>query len=112
MLKLYGFQIHEANSGKDAIELVKKQEYNMIFMDHMMPEMDGMEATKIIRSECGETASNTIIIALTANAIQGAREMYLENGFEDFLSKPFERTQMRELLERWVPDEMREYVEG
>ena len=111
MLKLYGFQIHEADSGKSAIELVKTHEYDMIFMDHMMPEMDGMEAARIIRTECTETAAKTIIVALTANAIQGAREMYLENGFEDFLSKPFERTQMRELLERWIPEEMREYVE-
>ncbi len=111
MLKLYGFQIHEANSGKAAIELVKMHEYDMIFMDHMMPEMDGVEATRIIRTECGETAAKTIIVALTANALQGAREMYLGNGFEDFLSKPFERTQMRELLERWIPEEKREYVE-
>ena len=111
MLASYAFQIHEANSGSMAIELVKKHDYDMIFMDHMMPEMDGVEATRIIRTECGEKAKKTIIIALTANAIQGAREMYLENGFKDFLSKPFERTQMHELLERWIPKEKREYVE-
>ncbi|MBQ4057369.1 MAG: response regulator [Lachnospiraceae bacterium] len=111
MLASYAFQIHEANSGSMAIELVKKHDYDMIFMDHMMPEMDGVEATRIIRTECGEKTKKTIIIALTANAIQGAREMYLENGFKDFLSKPFERTQMHELLERWIPKEKREYVE-
>jgi CheY-like chemotaxis protein len=69
----------------------------------MMPEMDGMEATKIIREECGETADGTIIVALTANAIQGAKEMYLENGFDAFLSKPFDRAQMNELLKHWIP---------
>ena len=111
MLASYAFQIHEANSGSMAIELVKKHDYDMIFMDHMMPEMDGVEATRIIRTECGEYAKKSIIIALTANAIQGAREMYLENGFEDFLSKPFERTQMHNILERWIPSEKREYVE-
>ncbi len=111
MLSSYAFQIHEANSGKSAIELVKKSQYDMIFMDHMMPEMDGMEATKVIRSECGEAAQKAIIIALTANAIHGAKEMYLENGFEDFLSKPFERIQMHELLCRWIPEELREYTE-
>ena len=111
MLDSYGFQIHEANSGASAIELVKKHKYDMIFMDHMMPEMDGMEATRIIQSECSETAGKAIIIALTANAIQGAREMYLENGFQDFLSKPFERVQMHELLDRWIPQELREYKE-
>lgn len=111
MLASYAFQIHEANSGKTAIDLVQQNQYDMIFMDHMMPEMDGVEATRIIRSECGEAAKRTIIIALTANAIHGAREMYLENGFEDFLSKPFERMQMHELLCRWIPEEIREYME-
>ena len=79
----------------------------MILMDHMMPEMDGVEATKIIRSECGENGKKAVIIALTANAIQGAREMYLENGFDDFLSKPFDRSQMHELLDKWVPEEQK-----
>jgi len=100
MLRAYGFHISQAESGKDAIEMVKKQRYDIIFMDHMMPEMDGMEATKIIREECQETAEGTIIVALTANAIQGAREMYLENGFDDFLSKPFDRAQLNEMLKR------------
>ncbi len=109
MLKTYGFQIQAASGGKEAIELVKEQKYDMILMDHMMPEMDGMEATKIIRSECGETAEGTIIVALTANAIQGAREEYLSNGFDDFLSKPFERVQLHELLDRWIPKERKEY---
>jgi len=112
MLASYGFQIHEASSGTAAIELVKKNQYDMIFMDHMMPEMDGMETTRIIQSECKETADNAIIVALTANAIQGAREMYLENGFKDFLSKPFERIQMHELLNRWIPKNIRDYQES
>ncbi|MBE5943188.1 MAG: response regulator [Lachnospiraceae bacterium] len=111
MLASYAFQIHEASSGQAAIDLVKKNDYDIIFMDHMMPEMDGMEATKIIREECTKRMENPTIIALTANAIQGAREMYLENGFQDFLSKPFERTQMHELLEQWVPEEFRDYQE-
>ncbi len=103
MLRAYGFQISEASSGKEAIEKVKNQKYDMIFMDHMMPEMDGVEAAKIIRDECSETAENTIIVALTANAIQGAKELYMANGFDDFLFKPFDRTRMNELLRRWVP---------
>lgn len=102
MLRAYGFQISQADSGKAAIDMVRKQRYDIIFMDHMMPEMDGMEATKIIREECQETAEGTIIVALTANAIQGAQEMYLENGFDAFLSKPFDRAQMNEMLKRWI----------
>ena len=104
MLKTYNFKLAEADSGKAAIERIKHMKYDMILMDHMMPEMDGVEATKIIREECGENGKNAIIIALTANAINGAREMYLENGFDDFLSKPFDRKQLQELLEKWVPN--------
>ncbi len=102
MLRAYGFEISQAESGQEAIEKVKTKHYDLILMDHMMPEMDGMEATKIIRSECKDTAEGTIIVALTANAIQGAKEMYLENGFDDFLSKPFDRAQMNDMLRRWV----------
>ena len=107
MLRKYQFKLAEADSGKAAIERVKLVKYDLILMDHMMPEMDGVEATKIIREECGENGQNAIIIALTANALQGAREMYLANGFDDFLSKPFDREQLSELLERWVSAEKR-----
>ncbi len=103
MLKTYGFKIAETDSGSAAIERVKRVKYDMILMDHMMPEMDGIEATRIIRTECGEAGKTVPIVALTANALQGAREMYLKNGFDDFLSKPFDRVQLNELLERWVP---------
>ena len=108
MLKYYNFELHDAASGKEAIELAKQHEFDLVFMDHMMPEMDGIEATGIIRRECGETAKKAVIIALTANALQGAREEYLSNGFEDFLSKPFQRAELHEILERWVPMEMRD----
>ena len=108
MLRVYGFKIDQATSGPEAVELCKKNTYDMIFMDHMMPEMDGIEATKIIRSECKDTSGQAIIIALTANAIQGAKEEYLANGFDDFLSKPFERHRLHEMLEKWIPEERRE----
>ena len=111
LLRVYGFKIDQATSGPAAVELCKKNTYDMIFMDHMMPEMDGIEATKIIRSECKDTSGQAIIIALTANAIQGAKEEYLANGFDDFLSKPFERHQLHEMLEKWIPEERREIVE-
>ena len=106
----YGMNVDVATGGSEAITMCRNKHYDLIFMDHMMPEMDGIEATRIIRSECGKTAANTIIIALTANAIQGAKELYLENGFADFLSKPFERSQIHQLLERWIPENKREYV--
>jgi len=108
MLKYYKVEMDEAESGKQAIECVCNQSYDMILMDHMMPQMDGMEATKIIRNECGEIGAKAIIVAVTANAIQGAQEMYIQNGFDDFLSKPFDRTRLDELLKRWIPKEARE----
>ncbi len=108
LLKFYNFDMDETDSGKGAIELVKEKAYDIIFMDHMMPEMDGVTATGIIRSECGDNGKNAVIIALTANALQGAREKFLENGFDDFLSKPFQRSQLHEMLDKWVKTEMRE----
>ena len=108
MLKFYEFDMQETDSGQGAIELVKENAYDIIFMDHMMPEMDGVTATGIIRSECGENGKNAVIIALTANALQGAREQFLKRGFDDFLSKPFQRAQLYDMLDKWVKKEMRE----
>ncbi len=108
MLKFYKFDMQETNSGQGAIDLVKENAYDIIFMDHMMPEMDGVTATGIIRSECGDNGKNAVIIALTANAIQGAKEQFLAKGFDDFLSKPFQRAQLHEMLDKWVKEEMRE----
>jgi len=73
-------------------------------MDHMMPEMDGIEATAAIR-KLGEKFSKMPIIALTANAVQGAKEMFLANGFSDFISKPIEMHVMNEMLSTWLPPE-------
>ncbi len=108
LLKFYNFDMDETDSGKGAIELVKQNAYDIIFMDHMMPEMDGVTATGIIRAECGDNGKNAVIIALTANALQGAKEKFLANGFDDFLSKPFQRSQLHEMLDKWVKMEMRE----
>ena len=108
MLKFYHFDMDETDSGQGAIDMVKEKAYDIIFMDHMMPEMDGVTATGIIRAECGDNGKNAVIIALTANAIQGAREKFLANGFDDFLSKPFQRSQLHEMLDKWVKSEMRE----
>ena len=109
MLESYKFQVDEADCGSLAIALAKENKYDMILMDHMMPEMDGIEAVRHIRTECGANGRTAVIIALTANAIHGAREMYLENGFEDFLSKPFERIQLHALLNKWVPDKQKQF---
>lgn len=110
LLSAYEFKLDEAECGRDAIQLVRENEYDIIFMDHMMPEMDGVETVRIIRSECGEHGTRPIIVALTANAIHGARDMYLSNGFQDFLAKPFERIQLHEILDKWIPEKHKRYT--
>jgi len=92
-----------------AIELVKRNEYDIIFMDHMMPEMDGIVAVSVIRSFKGERFRNVPIIALTANAVVGMREMFIKNGFNDFLSKPIDVSKLDEILDRWIPAGKKEY---
>ena len=69
-LKGYGFELEEAESGKEAIRLVRENLYDIIFMDHMMPEMDGIETVEVIRRDCGENGTAPVIIALTANAME------------------------------------------
>ena len=111
MLAAYKFALDQAESGYEAIELVKENKYDLILMDHMMPEMDGVETMHIMRTQYAEQVAGTAIVALTANALVGAREEYLQNGFEDFLSKPFERWQLHNLMERWVPEDKKTYNE-
>ncbi|AEF85638.1 hybrid sensory kinase [Treponema primitia ZAS-2] len=111
MLKPYGMTVDCVSSGPKAIDLIRAGElrYNAIFMDHMMPDMDGIEATRIIRSEIdGEYAKTVPIIALTANAIMGNEEMFLSNGFQAFLSKPIDIMRLNEVINHWVRDKDKE----
>ncbi|MDR1840710.1 MAG: response regulator [Holophagales bacterium] len=97
----YGLKFDTANSGFEAIEKIKSGNlYDIVFMDHMMPEMDGIEATKIIRS----LGYNHPIVALTANAIAGQADVFLANGFDAFLSKPIDVRQLNTLLNKLVRD--------
>lgn len=107
-LKNYGFDLTEAESGPEAIELVRTAWYDIIFMDHMMPGMDGIEAAEIIRRDCGENGAAPVIIALTANAMEGMREHFLEHGFQDFIAKPLDRKELNDILLRWVPEKYRQ----
>jgi CheY-like chemotaxis protein len=119
LLAPYQAKLVSCLSGARAIDLVKQHEYDIVFMDHMMPEMDGLEATAAIRAweeernkttprpEAGAAArrARVPIIALTANAVSGMREMFLENGFDDFLAKPIDISKLDEILHRWIPRE-------
>ena len=107
LLQTYDLEITEAESGMEAIQFVKGTLFDIIFMDHMMPGMDGIEAVQHIRSECGENGTLPVIIALTANAMEGVRETFLANGFQDFLTKPIDRRTLHMVLLKWIPEEKR-----
>ena len=109
LLKPYGMSIDSVESGKEAILAVQTHDYDLVFMDHMMPEMDGITATQTIRALEGEKYSRLPILALTANAIIGASDMFLENGFNDFLSKPIEVAKLDKILSRWILREKQQY---
>jgi signal transduction histidine kinase/CheY-like chemotaxis protein/HPt (histidine-containing phosphotransfer) domain-containing protein len=104
LMQPYKMQVDLCSSGIEAIERVKENDYDLVFMDHMMPEMDGIEATKLIR----KTHANLPIVALTANAVSGTKEMFLSNGFSDFLSKPIDIIKLNSILEKWLPEEKQE----
>ncbi len=102
LFREYEMVIDTAGSGKDAIRKFSENDYDLIFMDHMMPEMDGVEAMKRIKSVAGDTGRDVIVVALTANAVSGAREMFINEGFDGFIAKPintsdFERVMLRVL---------------
>jgi len=104
MLAPYGLHIDTATSGPEAIEKVKNGSYDLVFMDHMMPKMDGMEATREIR-KLGGKFEMLPIIALTANAVSGMKEMFLSNGFNGFISKPVSMKDLNDLLKEWLTPE-------
>lgn len=98
----YQMKVDSAISGSKAIHMIENYDYDLVFMDHMMPEMDGVEAVKIIRSLPDESKSLIPIVALTANVTQDARELFMASGFNDFLSKPIETVKLNDILKKWL----------
>jgi PAS domain S-box-containing protein len=103
LLMPFKVKVDICESGLESIELVEKNDYDIVFMDHMMPEMDGIEATKEIRKIPGR--ENLPIVALTANAVSGVKEMFLSSGMNDFLSKPIDPNKLESILVNWIPKE-------
>ena len=104
LLNPYGLQIDTAESGTEAINKIKSgEEYDIVFMDHMMPEMDGIEATKRLR----ELGYSRPIIALTANAVAGQKDNFLANGFDGYISKPIDIRQLNDTLNKLIRDKER-----
>lgn len=99
-------RIDEAENGQKCLEMTAKTPYHMIFMDHMMPGMDGVETFHRIREDADNPCSRIPIIALTANVVAGAREMYLQEGFDGYLTKPFEPEEMEKMIMDMLPEEL------
>ena len=103
LLKLCKIKPDLASSGEDAVECMRHNEYDIVFLDHMMPGMDGIETLKRLREE-DLIPGHTVMIALTANAVVGARENYLSAGFRDYLSKPIEVKELVKELREYLPE--------
>ena len=105
VLREYGSEVDTAVSGEESLRMVAEKEYDIVFMDHMMPEMDGVEAAALIRKMPGEQYRTLPIVALTANAVGDVRAMFLKNGMNDFLSKPLDVRELERTLRQWLPRE-------
>lgn len=110
LLRPYKMQLDLCTNGADAIAAVKSNKYDLIFMDHIMPVMDGLETVSRIRKldDCKTHCKEVPIIALTANADTASKEMFLSSGFDDFLPKPVDVSQLHVVVEKWVPEEKRQ----
>lgn len=104
LFKFFGIRPDLAHSGSECIEDVRKTKYDIIFLDHMMPVMDGLETLKKMRED-ELLDGDTVVIALTANAALGAKEFYINAGFDDYLSKPIEIKKLNDKLHKYLPEE-------
>lgn len=102
LMKVYDFVPDVAQSGREAITRAEEKEYDVIFMDHMMPDLDGLQTLDILKEQ-GYLGSRTKVIALTANAIAGAKEYYISKGFDDYLTKPIDAEALEAMLLKYMP---------
>ncbi len=106
LLREYRMFADTAESGREAVEKYRNGEYDVVFMDHMMPGMDGVEAMKHIREAADESGRKPVIIALTANALSGAKEMFTREGFDGFIAKPINLTEFERVMKRVLPEDL------
>ncbi len=105
LLKQTKVQITDVGSGRECLDHVRQKHYDMIFLDHMMPEMDGMETMQRMKEMEDNLCKDTPIVMLTANAIMGAKEQYLAAGFDDFLAKPIDQVKLERMMMHWMPQD-------
>lgn len=106
LLRETGVQIDAVSSGMECLKCVSAKQYDLIFLDHMMPEMDGIETLKLMKQMSDNRNQETPVIMLTANAIIGAKEEYLEAGFTDYLTKPVREAELQEMLFQYLRPEL------
>lgn len=106
LLKPFEMQIDVAVDGKKALEMIGGKEYDLILMDHMMPVLDGVEATKRLRQMQGNRYQTVPVIALTANAMKETEKLFFDAGMNDVLTKPIDMGQMCRVLKKWLPEEL------
>ena len=111
ILGMYQVRVDTAMSGRECLDKLSTNRYHMVFMDQMMPEMDGIETNSYIRSNPDPYISSLPVIALTANAISGTREMFLQNGFQEYISKPIALPAVEAVLKKFLPPEILHYVD-
>ena len=112
LLKETQVQIAEAGGGAECLELVQENHYDLIFLDHMMPEMDGVETLHRMKQLSGYPCEDTPVVVLTANAVLGAKEKYLAEGFDDFLSKPIVPEKLENMIKKMLPQELLQEAAG
>ena len=110
LLKRLKVQFDSALSGQECLNKVKEKHYDIILLDHMMPEMEGIETLHNMQQMDEYIQNKPVVIALTANAIVGAKEEYLKEGFADYLSKPIDSVQLEDMIQKYLPDELIEYI--
>ena len=106
LLKKNGMKIDTAMSGKECLELMKENHYHIVFLDHLMPDMDGVETLNQAKMLKNSKSQDAVMIVLTANAVAGAREKFLQEGFDDYLSKPISLPLLKEMILKYLPKEL------
>lgn len=106
LLSTFECQVDLAESGRQCLSMIREKKYDLIFMDHMMPDMDGTDTLRLIRAEGDEYYQNVPVIVLTANVVSGIKEEFFSLGFSDYLPKPIEMNKLENMIEKWIPSEL------
>jgi CheY-like chemotaxis protein len=109
LLAPYRCEIDLCTSGKDAVKRIAEERYDLVYMDQMMPEMDGTETLKAIRALPVPYAKEMPVVVLSANALHGVKEQFLKEGFSNYLAKPIEIALLSEIMDTYIPDTLKRF---